>query len=59
MSVVVGSILTLINHGDALYHRDLTIDRIGKIVLTYFVPYFVSTFSSVSVLLELNREQSR
>jgi len=59
MAIVVGTILALINHGEALYHGTVSVDRISKIVLTYCVPYLVSTFSSVSVLRDLNREQSQ
>jgi hypothetical protein len=46
VAVVVGSILNLINQGDALFGGG----RIGwaKIALTYIVPYCVSTYGAVS-----------
>lgn len=45
LSLVVGSLLVLINHGDAILdHRHL---EWGKIFLTYLVPYGVSTYTSV------------
>jgi hypothetical protein len=49
VAVVVGTILNLINQGDRLLagqHLNLT-----KIVLTYIVPYFVSTYGAVSFRL--------
>jgi hypothetical protein len=49
VALVVGTILNLINQGDALFAArslDLT-----KIVLTYAVPYFVATYGAVSYRL--------
>ena len=49
VALVVGTILNLINQGDALLagqRLDLT-----KIALTYLVPYFVSTYGAVSFRL--------
>ena len=50
MSLVVGTLLALINHGEVL----LTLAPGGiqtiKIALTYLVPYGVSTYSSVRAL---------
>jgi len=52
-AVVVGTVLNLINQGDALFgaHR---IDWL-KLVLTYVVPYCVTTYGAVSLRLELMR----
>ena len=50
-SVVVGSVLIAINHGDALLKGDVDKARIAKMVLTAVVPYLVSTFSSVGAML--------
>ncbi len=47
--VVVGTILNLINQGDALF-GSAHISWI-KIVLTYLVPYAVSTYGAVSYRL--------
>jgi hypothetical protein len=49
VALVVGTILNLINQGDAV----LAGQRLdfGKIALTYMVPYFVSTYGAVSVRL--------
>jgi hypothetical protein len=48
VAVIVGSILNLINQGDALWSSaplDWT-----KFLLTYLVPYCVATYGAVSVL---------
>ena len=49
VAVVVGTILNLINQGDAL----LSAQRLDftKLALTYLVPYFVSTYGAVSFRL--------
>jgi len=49
-ALVVGSILNLINQGDAL----LSGGRIHwlKLALTYLVPYFVTTYGAVSFRIE-------
>lgn len=48
-ALVVGTILNLINQGDALLGAASV--NWMKIVLTYFVPYAVSTYGAVSYLL--------
>lgn len=53
VAVVVGTILNLINQGDALVsgqHLNFT-----KIALTYIVPYLVSTYGAVSFRLHAVR----
>lgn len=45
----------LINHGDAILQSDLTPMRILKMVLTAFVPYVVSTVSSVGAIMDMKR----
>jgi hypothetical protein len=52
VALIVGTILALINHGDKMMSEALTSTDIYKIVLTYFVPYSVSTWSSVRALQE-------
>ena len=46
VGAVVGTILVTINQGDALLAEIVT-----KILLTYCVPYCVSTYASVSAVL--------
>ena len=46
MSLVVGSILALINHGPELISFTLSSRRLFQIGLTYLVPYCVSTYAA-------------
>ncbi len=48
VSAVVGTILTIINQGDVLLAGAVTPLVVAKILLTYAVPYSVSTFSALS-----------
>jgi hypothetical protein len=52
VAVVIGSILNLINQGDAIVGGG-TVNWL-KIGLTYLVPYLVSTYGAVSMRLELD-----
>jgi hypothetical protein len=53
-AVIVGTILNLINQGDALF-GDKTIDWV-KLLLTYLVPYCVTTYGAVSFRIAAARE---
>lgn len=55
IALVVGALLILINHGDALMHGAVSPLRLGQMALTVLVPYCVSTVSSVSALREFRR----
>jgi len=46
VALVVGTILALINQYDAIFSGNLTPTNIFQILLTYLVPYSVSTFGS-------------
>ena len=48
----VGTLLILINHGDAIMRNDISVARLLRMLLTMAVPYCVSTASSVSALRE-------
>jgi len=48
VAIVVGTILNLINQGDALLGDQPLV--IWKLVLTYMVPYCVSTYGAVMAL---------
>ena len=50
MMFVVGCVLALINHGDALIAGAMTATAWLKVALTFAVPYCVSTISSVQAL---------
>ncbi len=59
-AVVVGAILIMINHGDAVIRGDLDGIRILKMSLTVLVPYAVSALSSVGAMREIeDQAQSR
>ena len=47
IALVVGCILALINHGDRIIFQDMKPVDWFKILLTFCVPYCVSTISSV------------
>lgn len=55
-AVVVGFILIVINHSDAILSGHITRGVWLKMLLTVMVPYAVSTLSSVGVLLEMRRK---
>ena len=56
-ALIVGAILILINHGDALLSGQVDTSRFFKIILTVFVPYIVSTVSSASTILSMKEEK--
>ena len=56
-AIVVGSILILINHSDAILRRQVSLSRLLRMLLTVVVPYTVSTLSSVGALLERSRTE--
>ena len=53
VALVVGTILNVINQGDALFGAKTF--SLGKLVLTYVVPYCVSTYSAVAYRLSVER----
>jgi hypothetical protein len=50
--LVVGTILTVINQGDAILTATLTPVLLWKIPLTYVVPFAVSTYSAFAISCE-------
>tara|TARA_Y100000588_G_C14148222_1_gene879367 strand:+ start:369 stop:608 length:240 start_codon:yes stop_codon:yes gene_type:complete len=50
----VGSILITINHGDTLLKDDFP--AIWKIILTYIVPFLVTTWGAATVKFSRDRE---
>ncbi|MCR9276776.1 MAG: nitrate/nitrite transporter NrtS [Pseudomonadaceae bacterium] len=52
-ALLVGTLLMLINHGDALMAGDVDGMRLLRIVLTFLVPYGVATYASVQALRKL------
>ena len=50
VSLVVGSILVLINYGIVLMNFEFTFETGLKALLNYLVPYCVSTYSAVKAI---------
>jgi hypothetical protein len=50
VALVVGTLLVIINHGDALLSGEVTIKAYIQMGLTYLVPYGVSTYASVQAI---------
>lgn len=48
VGLIVGTILVMINQGDAILTGSVTGTQVIKILLTYCVPYAVSTYASVA-----------
>ena len=50
VGLIVGTILGAINHGDAILDGKFALTNLVQVVLTYLVPYGVSTFSAVQAI---------
>jgi len=50
VALVVGLLLALINYGDKLIDMSLTSRDLLKLLLTFLVPYGVSTWSAVQAI---------
>jgi hypothetical protein len=55
MSIIVGTLLGLINHGEAIFQGTISPPDTVRVIVTYIVPYCVSTVSSVLAALENQR----
>lgn len=53
ISAIVGPILALLNHGDKIFYGNFQALDAIKVLLTFLVPFCVSTYASV--LNELNK----
>ena len=58
VGVLVGTILTAINHGDVILSGQLAPSAAWKIPLTYLVPFCVSTYAGVDAILRQNHQNS-
>ena len=58
-ALIVGILLIALNHGDAIIKRQVDGDRLIRMVLTLAVPYVVSTISSVSALMSMEKRDQR
>lgn len=57
LAAVVGTILNLINQGDALFAGAALVA--WKIALTYCVPYCVATYGAVTARLDMMKRSAR
>ena len=55
MASIVGIVLAIINHGDHIFFGTMTFTNWIKVIVTFCVPFCVSTISSV---LAIRREQN-
>jgi hypothetical protein len=53
VAIVVGIVLAAINHGDRVLSGQVDLETLAKILLTFCVPYSVSTYSSVRAVQDL------
>lgn len=54
VSLLVGTLLALINHFPSIMAFSFTIETVLQITLTYFVPYAVSSYSSYQAIVTIN-----
>lgn len=59
VSLIIGTILALLNHFDAIINNTLTRINIIQIVLTYLVPYMVTTYGSASEAVRMTKEKNK
>lgn len=52
IAFIVGIVLACINHGDAIMSGAVTPATAAKILVTFCVPYCVSTYSSILAIRE-------
>ncbi|MRT92643.1 nitrate/nitrite transporter NrtS [Ancylomarina sp. 16SWW S1-10-2] len=55
LSLFVGTLLGFINHGPDIIANTLSTGQIIQMLITYLVPYSVSTYSSVKSIMQLKR----
>ncbi len=53
IAIVVGTILNIINQGDYIFHMAFEKINFYKLVLTYFLLFFVSAYTAVSISMML------
>jgi len=54
VAIVIGSLLNIINQGEALIHLDIAGVDFVKFFLTYLVPYGVASYTAVALKLEFH-----
>ncbi len=56
ISLVVGTILNIINQGDYIFNMMYENINYFKLVLTYIVPFCVSTYTAITINLKKGQE---
>ncbi len=56
VAILVGTILVIINHFDSIFYGDLVVADYIKMLMTYCVPFCVSTHASVSAIMDQQRQ---
>ncbi|HED36709.1 MAG TPA: hypothetical protein ENI76_00445 [Ignavibacteria bacterium] len=59
IALLVGTILALINHAGAIFNWNLNATMIFQIVLDYFVPFGVASYSAAMELIYANHVEKR
>ena len=59
VGLVIGTVLGIINHYDMFISGVYTSRRIMQIILTYFVPFFVSLHGSAMYAEWINRKKKK
>lgn len=58
IALIVGTVIAAINYGDKMMTGSITGRDVLKILLTYLVPYCVSTYSAVMAVRDRARAES-
>jgi len=56
--LIVGSVLIIINHGNAIIDGTVDSARVTQMMLTLLVPYCVSTASSVGAIIDFRNSNT-
>jgi hypothetical protein len=56
IALVVGTVLALVNHSDAILGGSIGSADAARILLTYFVPYTVATVGSAAQAVEMEEK---
>ncbi len=59
IALLVGTILALINHAEAIFNWNFNTTIIFQIVLDYFVPFGVASYSAAMELIYVNYDEKR
>ena len=54
ISLIVGTLLNLINQGENIFTLNFENLNIAKLLLTYFVPYGVTTYTATAMKMEFH-----